>query len=68
MLLFIIKEFLEFLNGFFVKKIGDNFYFYYDFFMEIIIFVFGLEFFVDIIKYVDIGFFRNKVKIKKFDE
>lgn len=68
MLLFIIKDFLEFLNGFFVKKIGENFYFYYDFFMEVIIFVFGLEFFLDIIKYVDIGIFRNRVMIKKFDK
>ncbi|XP_065924577.1 uncharacterized protein [Magallana gigas] len=65
---FTIKESLESLNGLFVKKIGDNFHFYHDLFMEITTFVFGSEFPADIIKYADIGFLRNRVKIKKSDE
>lgn len=65
---FTIKESLESLNGLFVKKIGDNFHFYHDLFMEITTFVFGSEFPTDIIKYADIGFLRNRVKIKKSDE
>lgn len=63
-----IMESLESLNGFYVKKIGDNFHFYHDLFMEITTFVFGSEFPSDIIKYADIGILRNRVQIKNSDE
>lgn len=65
---FTIKDSLESLNGLFVKKIGNNFHFYHDLFMEVTTFVFGSEFPTDIIKHADIGFLRNTVKIKNSDE
>lgn len=65
---FTIKDSLESLNGLFVKKIGDNFHFYHDLFMEVTTFVFGSEFPSDIIKYADIGILRNRVTIKNSDE
>lgn len=63
---FIIGDYLKFLEGFFVKRIGDIYMFYYDFVMEVIIFVFGIDYFVDLVNYVDIGFFRRKVKLEIF--
>lgn len=48
-LFFFISDSFEFLNGFFVKKIGEKFYFLYDFVMEVIVYVFGFDYFVDII-------------------
>lgn len=60
-----IKKSLESLNGFFVKRVGDNFHFYHDFLMEVTTFVVGSESPTDIIKYADIGFLKNRVKIKK---
>lgn len=60
-----IVEIFEFLKNFFVKKIGDIYFFYYDFVMEVMIFVFGKDYFVEIVKYVDIGFFRKSVKLIK---
>lgn len=65
---FTIKESLESLNGLFVKKIGDNFHFYHDLFMEITTFVFWSEFPSDIIKHADICILRNRVQIKNSDE
>lgn len=65
---FTIKESLESLNGLFVKKIGDNFHFDHDLFMEVTTFVFGSEFPTAIINYADIRFLRNRVKIKNSDE
>lgn len=62
--LYIISDIFEFMEGFFVKKIGDNFYFYYDFVMEIIIYVFGLDYFKEIIEYVDVSFLRRRVKLE----
>lgn len=51
-------------GGFFVKKIGDVYYFYHDFVMEVIIFVFGIDYLMVVIKYVDVIFLRKRVKIK----
>lgn len=48
-LFFFIIDSFELLNGFFVKKIGEKFYFLYDVVMEVIIYVFGFDYFVDII-------------------
>lgn len=44
-----------------VKKIGDKYQFYYDFVMEVIFYIFGRNYFVEIIKYFDIGFFWRRV-------
>lgn len=32
--------------------------------MEVIIFVFGIDYLIDVIKYVDISFLRKRVRIK----
>lgn len=42
MVFYIICDILEILNGFYVIKIGDSYYFYYDLVMEVIIYVFGI--------------------------
>lgn len=53
---YIIGDIFDMLVGFYVIKIGDIFEFCYDLIMEVIIFVFGCDYFIDIIKYVVIGF------------
>lgn len=59
-----IGDSLESLNGSFVKKIGDKFYFLHDFVMEVTIYVFGSDYPADIIQYADIGFIRRRVKLR----
>lgn len=59
-----IAQTLESLKGFFVKKIGDSFYFYHDLVMEVTTFIFGSDYPTEIIKYADIGFLRKRVKIE----
>lgn len=63
-----IDKSLSSLEGFFVRKIGNRYQFYYDFLMEVIVFVFGIDYFVEMIKYVDISFFRRKVRLKDVDK
>lgn len=55
--LYYFYDIFDFLKGFIVKK-NDIFYFYYDFLMDVIIFVFGIDYFRVMIKYGDVGFFR----------
>lgn len=59
-----IAQTLESLKGFFVKKIGDSFYFYHDLVMEVTTFIFGSDYPTEIIKYADIGFLRRRVKLE----
>lgn len=56
-LLYFFGDNLKFLNGFLVKNISGIYQFYYDFVMDVICFVIGLDYFEDIINNVDIGFF-----------
>lgn len=63
-----IYKSLSSLEGFFVRKIGNIYQFYYDFLMEVIVFVFGIDYFVEMIKYVDISFFRRRVRLKDVDK
>lgn len=63
-----IYKSLSSLEGFFVRKIGNIYQFYYDFLMEVIVFVFGIDYFVEMIKYVDLSFFRRRVRLKDVDE
>lgn len=63
-----IDKSLSSLEGFFVRKIGNRYQFYYDFLMEVIVFVFGIDYFVEMIKYVDLSFFRRRVRLKDVDE
>uniref|UniRef100_A0A8W8NNY9 Novel STAND NTPase 3 domain-containing protein n=1 Tax=Magallana gigas TaxID=29159 RepID=A0A8W8NNY9_MAGGI len=59
-----ISDTLKTLQGFFVKKIGDNFQFYHDFVMEVTTYVFGTDYPNDTIQYADIGFLRKRVRIE----
>ena len=47
---------LELLEGYYVKKIGDAYYFYHDVFMEITTLVLGKDYPIETIKYADFGF------------
>lgn len=58
-----ISDSLESLNGSFVKKIGEKFYFLHDFVMEVTVYVFGSDYPADIIQYADIGLIRKRVKL-----
>nr|XP_022287739.1 ankyrin-3-like isoform X2 [Crassostrea virginica] len=60
-----VKNNLESLEGYFVKKIGNTYHFYHDFIMEVTTFVFGTEYPEEIIKNADIGFLRRRVKLEK---
>lgn len=53
----------ETLQGFFVKKIGNMYHFYCDLVIEVTTFVFGKNYPLELIKYADIGFLREKVKL-----
>lgn len=57
MVVYLIGDEFELFKGFLVKKIKDIYQFYYDFVMEVIILIFGIDYFKIVIKYVDIGFF-----------
>lgn len=57
-LVYYFFDIFDFLKGFIVKNNDGIFYFYYDFLMDVIIFVFGIDYFRVMIKYGDIGFFR----------
>lgn len=63
-----IRDNLELLNGFLVKKIGDNYQFYHDFVMEVTTLVYGIDYPEDTIKYADTFFLRKRVKIKDNNE
>lgn len=58
---------LETLKGYFVKKIGNIFYFYHDFLMEVTTFVFGTDYPMDAIKYADVRFLRKRLRIRSKD-
>lgn len=58
-----IKDALESLQDFFVKKIGDTFHFYHDVVMERTTYVFGTDYPLHTIKYADIGFLRTRIRI-----
>lgn len=51
-----IRRVFDFFCGFYVKKIGDSYQFFNDIIMEIIILCFGEDYFVDLIRNVDISF------------
>lgn len=59
-----IKDTLETLLGFLVRKNEDTYHFYHDFVMEVTSFVLGNDYPLDIIKLADIGFLRKRVKLK----
>uniref|UniRef100_K1QTQ8 Ankyrin-1 n=1 Tax=Magallana gigas TaxID=29159 RepID=K1QTQ8_MAGGI len=59
-----IGDILESMEGFFVKKIGDNFHFYHDFVMEITTYVFGSDYPKETIEYADVSFLRRRVKLE----
>uniref|UniRef100_A0A8W8ML17 Novel STAND NTPase 3 domain-containing protein n=1 Tax=Magallana gigas TaxID=29159 RepID=A0A8W8ML17_MAGGI len=59
-----IGDILESMEGFFVKKIGDNFHFYHDFVMEITTYVFGSDYPQETIEYAEVSFLRRRVKLE----
>lgn len=63
-----IRDTLESLTGYFVKKIGDTYHFHHDFVMEVTTHVFGTDYPADIIKYADIGFLRRRVTLENCNE
>lgn len=58
-----IKDTLETLLGFFVKKYEDTYQFYHNFVMEVTSYVLGKDYPLDIIQLADIGFLRKRVKL-----
>lgn len=63
-----IFDTLESMRGFFVKKIGNSYYFNHDFLMEVTTFLFGSDYPAETIKYADTGFLRRRVKLESFEE
>ncbi|XP_065941837.1 serine/threonine-protein phosphatase 6 regulatory ankyrin repeat subunit B-like [Magallana gigas] len=63
-----IDDAFETLQGFFVKKIIDNYHFYHDFVMEVTTYVFGKKCPLQIIEYADISFLRKRVTLKCFND
>lgn len=59
MVFFIICDVFEMFKDGFVLKKGNVYQFCYDLVMEIILFMFGLDYYLDMIKYVDIVFLRK---------
>ncbi|XP_065925462.1 uncharacterized protein [Magallana gigas] len=64
----IIGDALKTLEGFFVKKIEDTYYFYHDFVMEVTTYVFGTDYPRETIQYADIGFLRRRVNLKSSND
>lgn len=62
---FTIRDSLDSLESFLVKKIGDKYHFYHDLVMEVTNHVFGMDYPTDILKYADIEFLRKKVRLEK---
>lgn len=65
-LIYYFFDIFDFLKGFIVKNNDGIFYFYYDFLMDVIIFVFGIDYFRVMIKYGDVVFFRWRVCLKNY--
>uniref|UniRef100_K1PQ35 Ankyrin-1 n=1 Tax=Magallana gigas TaxID=29159 RepID=K1PQ35_MAGGI len=63
-----IGDALKTLEGFFVKKIEDTYYFYHDFVMEVTTYVFGTDYPKETIQYADIGFLRRRVNFKSSND
>uniref|UniRef100_A0A8W8LNC2 DZIP3-like HEPN domain-containing protein n=1 Tax=Magallana gigas TaxID=29159 RepID=A0A8W8LNC2_MAGGI len=63
-----IRDSLNSLKDFFVKKIGDTYHFYHDLVMEVTTLVFGNDYPIETIMYADIGFLRKRVKLGDCDE
>ncbi|XP_052706711.1 uncharacterized protein LOC128182140 [Crassostrea angulata] len=63
-----IRDTLESLKGFFVKKIGDTYHFHHDFVMEVTTHVFGTDYPADIIYYADIDLLRRTVRVENCNE
>ncbi|XP_065938642.1 uncharacterized protein [Magallana gigas] len=63
-----IRDSLNSLKDFFVKKIGDTYHFYHDLVMEVTTLVFGNDYPKETIMYADIGFLRKRVKLGDCDE
>ena len=63
-----IRDELESLIGFLVKKSEDTYQFYHDFVMEVTTFIVGSDYPLTVIKYADIGFLRTRVRYNKGNE
>nr|XP_034308518.1 uncharacterized protein LOC105341815 [Crassostrea gigas] len=59
---YLIRDELESLKGFLVKKIKDTYQFYHDFVMEVTTLIVGTDYPQTVIKYADIGFLRTRVR------
>lgn len=57
-----IRDWLDLLNGFLVKNIGNTYHFSHDFVMEVTNFIFGEDYPLTMIEYVDTGFLGRRVK------
>lgn len=65
---FTIRDSLDSLDSFLVKKIGDKYHFYHDLVMEVTNHVFGMDYPTAMLKYADIGFLRKKVRLEKYKD
>uniref|UniRef100_A0A8W8IKD2 Novel STAND NTPase 3 domain-containing protein n=1 Tax=Magallana gigas TaxID=29159 RepID=A0A8W8IKD2_MAGGI len=63
-----IGDNLHSLKGLFVKEVGDTYYFYHDFVMEVTTYVLGTDYPTEIIKFADIGFLRRRVELGNCEE
>eukprot|EP00105_Crassostrea_gigas_P039996 XP_019924144.1 PREDICTED: receptor-interacting serine/threonine-protein kinase 4-like [Crassostrea gigas] len=65
---FSIKDELDSLIGYLVKKIEDTYQFYHDFVMEVTTSIVGEDYPLTVIKYADIAFLRKRVRCGKGNE
>uniref|UniRef100_A0A8W8P0L5 C-type lectin domain-containing protein n=1 Tax=Magallana gigas TaxID=29159 RepID=A0A8W8P0L5_MAGGI len=56
-----IKNYLNSIKGYFVKKVGDTYHFYHDFVMEVTTHVFGKYYPIETVKDADVGFLRRRL-------
>lgn len=57
-----IRDWLDLLNGFLVKNIGNTYHFSHDFVMEVTNYIFGEDYPLAMIEYADTGFLGRRVK------
>uniref|UniRef100_A0A8W8NMA8 Novel STAND NTPase 3 domain-containing protein n=1 Tax=Magallana gigas TaxID=29159 RepID=A0A8W8NMA8_MAGGI len=63
-----IGDYLNSIQGSFIKKVGNTYNFYHDFVMEVTTHVFGTDYPIETIKYADIGFLRRRVRLEDCEE
>eukprot|EP00105_Crassostrea_gigas_P032335 XP_011455301.2 PREDICTED: uncharacterized protein LOC105347792 [Crassostrea gigas] len=63
-----ITDSLHLLNDCLVKLIDGRYHFYHNLVMEVTTHVFGTDYQSETIKYADIGFLRNRVRLRDCDE